>query len=400
MNYSALHKLLSVIFFAIMLACFIAGCTVKKYPIVRISSSEYPEFSDDMLYDGLEHSILQSISYLKKVPSVRKFKFGKDFFSSTHMIKSFEHFLNFIHTKPSKQELKKFIDSYYLVYRSIGGSKSEQVLFTGYYEPVLQGSLEQSAEYIFPVYARPHDLINIDLSLFSPRFKGERITGRYTGQTIVPYHERKEIEHKNSLEGKAKQLAWVKDRIDLFFLQIQGSGKIDLDNGKTINVHYHATNGRPYRSIGKLLIEKGKIDRSQMSMQSIRSYLHNHPEEIDAVLNYNCSYVFFKIEEDGPLGCLEVKLTPGRSIALDRRIFPLPALSFIETKKPLIDSSGRINAWTDFSRFVMSQDTGGAIRGPGRADLFYGNGKYAEIAAGHMQHIGKLYFLILKPEIS
>ena len=134
-----------------------------------------------------------------------------------------------------------------------------------------------------------------------------------------------------------------------------------------------------------------------MSMQKIREYLRSHPEEAENILNYNPSYVFFKIEKDGPLGCLNVKLTPGRSIALDRRIFPLPALVFIETQKPLITADGQISSWTDFGRLVLSQDTGGAIRGPGRADLFWGNGPYAEIAAGHMQHPGRLYFLILKP---
>ncbi len=141
-----------------------------------------------------------------------------------------------------------------------------------------------------------------------------------------------------------------------------------------------------------------KIEKSQMSMQKIRAYLHEHPEEVEAVLNYNPSYVFFKIEEDGPIGCLNVKLTPARSLAVDRRIFPLPALAFIETEKPLLNDIGEIHSWTDFARFVVSQDTGGAIRGPGRADLFWGNGRYAELAAGHMQHAGNLYFLILKPD--
>ena len=136
-----------------------------------------------------------------------------------------------------------------------------------------------------------------------------------------------------------------------------------------------------------------------MSMQKIREYLNHHPEEIEEILNYNPSYVFFKLVEDSPLGCLNVKLTPGRSIALDRRIFPLPSLAFIEAKKPLVSADGQIREWTDFSRFVSSQDTGGAIRGPGRADLFWGNGKYARIAAGYMQHTGKLYFLILKQDV-
>ena len=215
---------------------------------------------------------------------------------------------------------------------------------------------------------------------------------------MVPYYERSEIESTGALDGNADVLAWVKDNVDVFFLQIQGSGKVYLDNGEVLNVHYQTTNGRPYRSIGKLLINEEKITKEEMSMQKIREYLHNHPDEIDAVLNYNPSYVFFKTEPDGPLGNINVKLTPGRSIALDRRIFPPAALVFIGTEKPVVDSTGQIHNWKPFTRFALNQDTGGAIRGPGRADLFWGNGPYAEIAAGHLKHTGKLYFLVLKPD--
>jgi len=350
-----------------------------------------------MAFEGLENSISKSISYLRRVPSGRMFRFGKESYSTAHMIKSLEHFLSFIKTEPSDKDLKKYIKSNYFVYKSVGSNISGRVLFTGYYEPIIKGSLEKSFEYRFPIYSRPYDLITIDLSLFSEKYKGERIIGRYAEQTVFPYYERNEIENQGVLDSSAEEIAWVKDPVDLFFLQIQGSGKICLEDGDTINVHYHIANGRPYRSIGKLLIDEGKIPKSEMSMQKIRSYLSNHPDEVEAILNYNPSYVFFKIEEEGPLGYLEVKLTPGRSIALDRRIFPLAALAFIETEKPSIND-GQIDNWAGFSRFVLNQDTGGAIRGPGRADLFWGNGPYAEIAAGHMQHAGKLYFLILKPD--
>jgi len=367
------------------------------HAMVKIPSGDYPQFSDDMGYDGLEHSILQSISYLNRVPADRTFRFGKDVFDTAHMIRSLEHFLNFIQTKPLKNQLRKYIVSNYTVYKSVGGRESGEVLFTGYYEPFLNGSLEKNVEYRFPLYARPNDLTTINLALFYPQYIEETIVGRYTNQTVVPYYDRKEIQQDGILEGKAKPIAWLRDPVDLFFLQIQGSGKIYLDNGNIMNVHYHASNGRPYRSIGKLLIDQEKVPRSEMSMQKIRAYLHEHPEEMEAILNYNPSYVFFKTEADGPLGCLEVKLTPGRSMALDRRIFPLSGLSFIETQKPVVDGAGEIHDWVGFSRFVLNHDTGGAIRGPGRADLFWGNGAYAEIAAGHMQHTGNLYFLILKP---
>jgi membrane-bound lytic murein transglycosylase A len=239
-------------------------------------------------------------------------------------------------------------------------------------------------------------LITIDLSLFHEKFKGERIIGRFTDQTVVPYYDRSEIEADNFLKDKAEVLAWAKDPVDVFFLQIQGSGKVQLENGEVFNVHYQTTNGRPYRSIGKLLIDQEKISVAEMSMQKIREYLRNHPDEIETVLNYNPSYVFFEIEPNGPLGNINVQLTPGRSIALDRRIFPPAALTFIETEKPFIDDTGQIQSWQRLSRFALNQDTGGAIKGPGRADLFWGNGSYAEIAAGHLKHTGKLYFLVLK----
>ena len=372
---------------------------IKETALIRIDSSAYPEFFDDMDYDGLENCIVESISYLNRVSPTVKFRFGQDIFYTPHMIKSLEHFLNFIRTNPLKDELIQYIKKNYLIYTTIGSDTPGQVLFTGYYEPVLEGSLKKDSTYKFPIYTRPDDLTTVDLSLFSPQFEGEKIIGRYTNQRVVPYYDRKEIENEGLLEGKVQEIAWLKDRIDLFFLQIQGSGKIYFDNGKTIDVHYHATNGQPYRSIGKLLVDQGKIPLEEISMQKIRDYLRRHPEEIETILNYNPSYVFFKIEPNGPIGCLEAKLTPGRSIALDRRLFPPAGLAFIETKKPLINADETIQKWMSFSRFVLNQDTGGAICGPSRADLFWGNGPYAEIAAGHMQEFGRLYFLILKPDI-
>jgi membrane-bound lytic murein transglycosylase A len=398
--------ILYIIIYAITFALLVSSCKpkpmVKPEPPTRenamelISSWSYPDFLDDMTYDGLEDSLLQSLSYLNKIPADRQFIFGKDQYNAKHMIKSLQHFLDYIQTRPPRQDLKKFIQSDYRIYRSVGRNGEGEVLYTGYYEPLLKGSLVRSDRYRFPIYTRPRDLITIDLSLFHKKFRGEKIIGRYTNQSVVPYYDRSEIETGGVLADKAGVLAWAEDPVDVFFLQIQGSGKVQLDNGNVFNVHYQTTNGRPYRSIGKFLIDEEKISVADMSMQKIREYLNNHPEEINTVLNYNPSYVFFIIEPNGPLGNINVKLTPGRSIALDRRIFPSAALAFIETEKPLIDDAGQIHSWQRFSRFVLNQDTGGAIKGPGRADLFWGNGPYAEIAAGHLKHTGELYFLLLK----
>lgn len=394
---------LVIVVFALLFAVWLSGCARptkapdKKNAMQRISTWSYPEFSDDMTYDGLEHSLLKSLSYLQKIPVDRQFVFGEDSYTTEHMIRSLQYFLDYVQTRPATADLAKYIRSNYLVYRSVGRNGRGEVLYTGYYEPHLRGSLSRIDDYRFPIYARPQDLISIDLSLFNEKYAGEKIIARYTQQKVLPYYDRSEIDSDGALEGNTEVLAWVEDPVDVFFLQIQGSGKIYIDNGDVLNVHYHTSNGRPYRSIGKLLIDKEKITVDEMSMQKIREYLHNHPDEIEDVFNYNPSYVFFKIEPDGPLGNINVKLTPGRSIALDRRIFPKAALCFIETEKPVVDSAGQIQSWQRFTRFAMNQDTGGAIRGPGRADLFWGNGPYAEIAAGHLKHTGKLYFLVLKP---
>ncbi|CAB1077526.1 Membrane-bound lytic murein transglycosylase A [Olavius algarvensis Delta 1 endosymbiont] len=389
---------------AIVLALWISGCPLptpapdEDAVMEMITDRSLPDFADDMIYDGLAHSLKKNLSYLEKIPIDRQFIFGRDSYTTEHMRRSMQSFLEFVQSSPTAAELKQFIQSKYRVYRSIGRNGQGEVLYTGYYEPHLRGSLTPSENYRFPIYARPPDLIRIDLSLFKEKYAGENIIARYTQQKVLPYYDRKEIDSGGALKGSTEVLAWVEDPVDVFFLQIQGSGKIFLDSGDVLNVHYNTSNGRPYRSIGKFLIDREKITVEEMSMQKIREYLDRHPDEIEAVFNYNPSYVFFNIEPDGPLGNINVKLTPGRSIALDRRIFPKSALCFIETEMPIVDSAGNIQRWQRFTRFAMNQDTGGAIRGPGRADIFWGNGPYAEIAAGHLKNPGKLYFLVLKPE--
>ena len=401
-----MFKKRSAIWIVLMVFALLGACaTVKKEPrpaaelsLKKMALRAYPRFCDDMDFDGLDHSLRQSLLYLENVPPDREYRFGKDLYTAAHLVHSLNAFRQFIRSKPSAKELETFIRAKYLVYRSTGRKQTGEVLFTGYYEPFLSGRTQKDNLFRFPVYARPDDLVTIDLSLFSSRFEGINMIGRYTGKTIVPYFDRKQIDTGGRIEDRACRLAWISDLIDVFFLHIQGSGKIVLENGHTLNVHYDVANGHPYKSIGRLLIDQGKIKRADMSMQKIRSYLQNHPAEIEGILNANPSYVFFKVEPDGPKGFLDVPLTPARSIAVDRRLFPMPALAFIESRQPLITGDGKIDRWIDCRLFSVSQDTGGAIRGPGRADVFWGNGPYAEIAAGHMQHVGQLYFLVLKPD--
>jgi membrane-bound lytic murein transglycosylase A len=395
-----------IILFFLFLLLQVSGCgpvkkapvTTAESPLVRVSPRDLPLFEDDIFYDSLVYAMDKSLAYLHRLPLDRQFAFGDDIYDTAHMIRSFEEFIGFLETKPSPEAMGRHIASNYRVYRSVGGEKSGRVLFTGYYEPFLEGSRRPGDRYPFPLYGLPSDMLKIDLSPFSSKFKGQKITGRFDGRTVVPYHDRHEIDDQQALDGKVDILVWVKDPVDLFFLHIQGSGKVFLEGGGSINVHYMGSNGRPYRSVGSLLIEEGKISREEMSMQKIRAYLEQNPGEMTRIFNYNPSYVFFQEEKDGPLGCLSVKLTPGRSIATDRRIFPSAALAYAVSEKPLVSGDGRILDWIPFGRFVLNQDTGGAIKGPGRADLFWGNGAYAELAAGHMKHPGKLFFMVLKPQ--
>ena len=366
--------------------------------LTRLAVKDFPDFSDGFFLDNLAYGIDKSLEYLDKVPAERVFRFGDDTYSANHLMQSLETLKEVVATRPDAVAMNRFIAAHYRVYQSIGGLQKGRVLFTGYYEPQLKGSLTPDGRYRYPIYALPKDLLVIDLSPFGETLQGRRIVGRLEGNTVVPYPDRQAIDADESFARQARPIAWVDDRIDLFFLHIQGSGRIYLTNGDVLRVHYHGANGRPYRSIGRLLIDQGKIPSEQMSMQRLKAYLKNHPEEVDDVLNHNPSYVFFKTETAGPIGAIGVDLTPGRSVAVDRRVFPMAAPAFLQTQIPVVDGNGRIDRWMDFSAFALNQDTGGAIRGPGRVDIFWGNGPYAQIAAGHMQHEGNFFLLILDPE--
>jgi membrane-bound lytic murein transglycosylase A len=366
-------------------------------PLVRISPSDCPAFADDLGYDGLMQAIDNSLIYLNKLPDEREFRLGREEYNALQMRQSLQQFQDFIRNRPPAASLVKFISDHYRVYQSVGRDGKGEVLYTGYYEPHLKGSLKATPQYRYPIYGRPDDLITADLGAFADKYKGEKIVARLEDHRLVPYHDRREIDAEGALYGKAPVLAWVSDPVDLFFLHIQGSGRITLEDGRSLNISYDTGNGHPFRSIGQLLIDEGRISREEMSMQAIRSYLNENPAEIPRILNHNPSYIFFRIVPDGPLGSLEVKLTPGRSLALDRALFPPAVLAFVETKKPLSDGFGKIQSWVDCNRFMLNQDTGGAIQGPGRADVFWGSGPYAETAAGHLKHPGRLFFLVLKP---
>jgi membrane-bound lytic murein transglycosylase A len=356
-----------------------------------------PKFRDDMDPNSLSLAVRRNLDYLNRLSPETVFRYGTHDFTCQQVRESQEAFLNLLSKGLDAGKLSREIRKQFRVYRATGRVGNTRVLFTGYFEPVYEGSLIPDQTFRYPLYHLPDDLIRIDLSPFSERFEGETLVAKIEGKRVLPYYSRYQIEAERALEGKGFEIAWLKDPVDVAFLHIQGSGRLKLPDGRDLPVHYQASNGRPYRSIGRYMIEKGFLAREEMSMQAIRRYLNDNPEVREEVLNTNPSYVFFRKGENGPFGSLGVPLTPGRSVALDPRVFPRGALGFISTRKPLVNDQGEIIGWTDFSRFVLNQDSGGAIKGAGRADVFWGSGPYAEVAAGHMQHDGDLYILIKKP---
>ena len=356
-----------------------------------------PKFHDDMNTDSLMLAVRRNLEYLGRLAPETVFRYGSHEFTCQQVRESQEAFLNLISKGLDEGQLSREIRKRFQVYRATGQVGNRRVLFTGYYEPVYEGSLSPDETFRYPLYRPPDDLIKIDLSLFREKFKGERIIARIEDKKVLPYYSRYQIEAERVLKGKGLEIAWLKDPLDVAFLHIQGSGRLRLPNEKEFLVHFQVSNGQPYRSIGRYMIERGFLLREEMSMQAIKKYLTENPEVRDEVLNHNPSYVFFEKVENGPLGSLGVLLTPGRSVALDSTIFPKGALGFISCQKPLVNDQGDIIGWTPFSRFVLNQDSGGAIKGAGRADVFWGNGPYAELTAGHLQHDGDLYILIKKP---
>ncbi len=367
----------------------------------KIDAGGWPVFDDDADFADLADAVSASIGYFERFDGEKTFLYGGDRYSAKILAQGLRRFLAFLETEPASRELSAFIRENGSVYAHRENGRQVTVLFTGYFEPEVSGRTDPCDQFRYPVYARPDDLVTVNLSAFGLKVDQNTIVGRHAGREVVPYFSRSEIE-AGAIHESAEVIAWVDDPVALFFLHIQGSGRIVFENGRQINVHYDASNGRPYKSIGRYLIDAGKIAASDMSMQAIADYLRSHPEEQETILHHNPRYVFFKTGDRGVQGCLSVPLTPGRSVALDQGVAPPGALMFIESRKPVCDPKGRPNCqivkWVDFSRFALNQDTGSAIRGPGRADLFWGSGAYAETAAGHMQHTGRTFFIVIHPE--
>ncbi|MCZ6553730.1 MAG: murein transglycosylase A [SAR324 cluster bacterium] len=369
-----------------------ASCAILFEPKVGIAPLDDPEdlrWDDDGTPESLEGAVAQSIRYYRRLPEETMFRYGAEGYSPEEMIRALEHFLALA---GHPEDFRERLLADYLLFESVapGGEN----LFTGYFEPFIEGARVPSPPLDAPLLARPADLVEVHLERFGGGLPQRRIVGRLQAGQLLPYYSREEIQAQAALDGQVRVLAYV-DEVDLFFLQVQGSGVVRLPDGEEMKVTYDGTNGHPYRSIGAELIRREEMTREEVTMQSLRGYLAAHPERVRPLLFANPSYIFFRRTEEGPLGNIEVPLTPGRSLALDHRLFPKGGLAYAEIEIPDREDPTRTRR---MARFFLVQDTGGVINGHGRADVFWGAGEEAKWYAGHLKHPGRLFLLVAKKE--
>ncbi|MCC6610270.1 MAG: murein transglycosylase A [Burkholderiales bacterium] len=300
---------------------------------------------------------------------------------------------------PTSASIRAYLEANFTPYRVTNPDGTTEGRITGYYEPLLNGSRERRPPFIYPLYAPPDDLLVIDLASVAPDTRGMRLRGRLEGRRVVPYYSRAEIE-RGLAPVTGKEIVFVDDPIEAFFLQIQGSGRVRLPTGEMLRIGYADQNGHPYASIGRYLVDEGELPLAQASMQGIQAWARANPGRVAELLAQNPSYVFFRelppgsadegvnglTAERGPPGALGVPLTAERSIAVDRRFVPLGAPVYLATTRPSSEEP--------LERLVMAQDTGGAIRGAVRADFFWGTGPDAGRLAGRMRQTGRMWVLL------
>lgn len=294
--------------------------------------------------------------------------------------------------RPGNQiEAKYFFESRFAVY-STGNNNEPTGLFTGYYEPEVLGRWGPEAEFQIPVYSRPTDLISVDLGAHRAELAGTQLAGRISENKLIPYFSRAEI-NAGALRGQGLEIIWLADPVDAFFMHIQGSGRVLLPDGSHVRIGYAGRNGRRYTSIGRELVGMGAIPLADVTAPAIRDWLRAYPAAGTELMNRNESYVFFRvIEGEGPIGAQGIPLTPGRSLAVDRTFIPYGVPLWLDTTNPLTDGN-------PLRRIVIAQDTGSAIKGPVRGDLFWGFGAEAARGAGLMKQRGRYYVLLPKSAV-
>lgn len=361
-------------------ACQPAQPPAPSTPSVPLSTAPAPpgDVRDDLDLKSLRAAVAESLRFLDAVPRGRLVGRWPRKVTAGDVRASLTEFLALLgQPREPDGSWPQRVAQRFDFFPAPKSATLDDVLFTGYYQPVIDASPVETADYRYPVYREPDEL------------RGRRGRARKAAG-----YSRRDIDVRGSLKGRGYEIAWLRDPVDRFFLHVQGSGLLRMTDGREVPLNFAATNGRRYTSIGKVLIDRGKLDRESMSMQRIRAWVAEFPGEREALFARNERYVFFRLGEEGPLGSLGVPLTAGRSAATDHRVYPKGALLFVETRTPVVGEQGDLTGSRPFGRFVLNQDTGAAIRGPARVDLYFGTGDEAGAQAGYMKSTGRLYLLL------
>ena len=384
------------------------GCVPVKAEItsiIPVAPGNAPSFADADDKRTLLKAAELNLKYFQslKAPAI-PYSFGTRKINTDTLAASTSEFIKILSEAKNQAELDRRLNETFDIYQLAGRDSTGTVVFSSYYEPTLPASLEKTDKYPYPIYAKPDDLITINLEDFNEKFKGEKLTGRIKRDALVPYLTRDEIDFEGALKGRGLELAWLKDRADIMDLHIEGSGRLQLPDGRFLKANFASTNSLKFKGWLTALVEMGGLPRENLSHEKGKQYLVEHPDKERGIMSQNRRYTFFKLEQmsdpdEGPAGTYGFPLVGWRSVAVDNALVPMGALAFMSVNAPDVDEKGAMLGRKQDNRFVFCQDTGGAIKGPGRVDFFAGNGEKARTFAFKLWDPGVLYLLVIKDAI-
>jgi membrane-bound lytic murein transglycosylase A len=351
---------------------------------------------DDMSRASLKEAIQKQLSVMEQTDLTRRVRIGPRQVTRQHLVDTLHAFSDLLEQDVSEEEFNRRLNEQFEVVTAGYPREGRPVLFTGYYTPIIPARREKTQDFVFPLYQKPEWYPETQAALNHRKMLRLDPGYHLTQVRNPPLLTREDIDGGQALSDQQLELAWLKDDLERYFLHIQGSGYLAFPDGTLQAVQYMGSNHFPYHSIGKQMINDGVIEPAQGSMQGIKQYFREHPEDIDKYLFRNNRYIFFQNSDSSPRGSGGAELVAGRSIATDKSLYPAGGLVYITMKKPLLNDELEITGWQKVSRFVVDQDTGSAIKGPGRVDLYFGVGEPAGAAAGHYKRTGTMVYLLKK----
>lgn len=365
----------------------------------RLAPEDWPPIADELDAKSLARAAASSLKFFETFKDQKKsFKLGDREVGVGLLAETVRAVVDAVRESNTPAELEARLKEGFELYQSVGSDGEGKVVYSSYYQPVLPASLKETKRYRYPIYRKPPDMVEADLGAFNAKYKGESVLGRAADGKLVPYFNRRDIDVRQVLKGRKLEVAWLANQFDRLDLHIQGSGILELPDGRKMLAKFAATNALPYKSVGLSVVGSGAMSRAEITHQKLREYLTEHPEGEGWLISQNPRYTFFDVvplPEDGqPFGTINEALTPGRSIAIDPKAIPLGAVAYLRVPMPQANRRGELLGIFPTSRLVMCQDTGGAILGPGRVDIYLGHGPQAKTSAVNQWHEGRLYVLL------